>query len=252
MESPKSNRRQFVKRLGFGTAVSGLLGKSWLAPVVVEAQPIIFSGKGKLRVTLSDFPALSESFGSVRLGTSVVGADHFSTGLFPPVIITRGPTDQFFVVSASCTHEGCIVPSFPKQSGVTGFMECPCHGSRYLIDGTVIRGPAGFSLEKYPFQNQAGILDIQIPGDSFSQISLKPADATGNRVEFRFLAFANIEYELYSWDTINGSGKITRFSLTPDGAFTESSVFGRDDYITLYVPQAQFGFYEVAMKAKPV
>jgi cytochrome b6-f complex iron-sulfur subunit len=42
----------------------------------------------------------------------------------------------FAVVSAVCTHLGCIVAQGPE-----GF-ECPCHGSRFNRDGRVVQGPA--------------------------------------------------------------------------------------------------------------
>jgi Rieske Fe-S protein len=41
-----------------------------------------------------------------------------------------------------CTHLGCTVQ--PMDGG--GF-ECPCHGSRYASDGSVLSGPAASSLE---------------------------------------------------------------------------------------------------------
>ncbi len=48
--------------------------------------------------------------------------------------------DGVFALSTVCTHLGCIV----KQS-TTGF-DCPCHGSRFAPDGSVIRGPAPKAL----------------------------------------------------------------------------------------------------------
>lgn len=41
-----------------------------------------------------------------------------------------------FAISTVCTHLGCIV-----KTGATGF-ECPCHGSAFARDGTVVKGPA--------------------------------------------------------------------------------------------------------------
>jgi nitrite reductase/ring-hydroxylating ferredoxin subunit len=44
--------------------------------------------------------------------------------------------DGFYAISKICTHLGCVVNSSAK-----GFT-CPCHGSGFLADGSVIRGPA--------------------------------------------------------------------------------------------------------------
>jgi cytochrome b6-f complex iron-sulfur subunit len=44
----------------------------------------------------------------------------------------------FYALDAICTHLGCIV-----GQGKTGVaFECPCHGSHFTIDGSVVNGPA--------------------------------------------------------------------------------------------------------------
>ena len=45
-----------------------------------------------------------------------------------------------FAISTACTHLGCIV-----RHSAEGF-ECPCHGSRFAHDGTVLQGPAPQAL----------------------------------------------------------------------------------------------------------
>jgi nitrite reductase/ring-hydroxylating ferredoxin subunit len=47
------------------------------------------------------------------------------------------------VISATCTHMGCEV----AWNDVEQTWDCPCHGSRYDVDGTVLHGPATASLE---------------------------------------------------------------------------------------------------------
>jgi cytochrome b6-f complex iron-sulfur subunit len=55
------------------------------------------------------------------------------------VAVFKAP-DGIYAVSTICTHLGCIVKPNPE-----GF-ECPCHGSKFLPDGTVSRGPAPRAL----------------------------------------------------------------------------------------------------------
>ncbi len=45
----------------------------------------------------------------------------------------------------NCTHLGCTFPWNPNDQQ----FQCPCHGSRYAPDGTVIRGPAPLPLKLF-------------------------------------------------------------------------------------------------------
>lgn len=48
--------------------------------------------------------------------------------------------DGFCAISAVCTHLGCVV-----APSATGF-DCPCHGSKFGKDGSLVQGPAGSPL----------------------------------------------------------------------------------------------------------
>jgi Rieske Fe-S protein len=51
------------------------------------------------------------------------------------VSIYRGDAGVY-AISTVCTHLGCIVKASEK-----GF-DCPCHGSKFNKDGSVVKGPA--------------------------------------------------------------------------------------------------------------
>ena len=61
------------------------------------------------------------------------------------VVVTQPTAGRFVGLTAVCTHTGCIVDKV-----VDGLIECPCHGSRYRLDGTVAGGPAPRALPSRP------------------------------------------------------------------------------------------------------
>jgi glycine/D-amino acid oxidase-like deaminating enzyme/nitrite reductase/ring-hydroxylating ferredoxin subunit len=58
----------------------------------------------------------------------------------------RGEDGSLIAVSATCTHLGCRV-SFNRAERS---WDCPCHGSRFATDGSVLQGPAVHRLERKP------------------------------------------------------------------------------------------------------
>ncbi|HEX8334357.1 MAG TPA: FAD-dependent oxidoreductase [Segetibacter sp.] len=56
----------------------------------------------------------------------------------------RGEDGRLHVVSAVCTHMGCIVHFNQTEKS----WDCPCHGSRFSVDGEVLEGPAFLPLKK--------------------------------------------------------------------------------------------------------
>jgi Rieske Fe-S protein len=52
--------------------------------------------------------------------------------------IARSTSGELHAVNAVCTHLGCIVGFNDGEQT----WDCPCHGSRFALDGTVLDGPA--------------------------------------------------------------------------------------------------------------
>lgn len=70
---------------------------------------------------------------------------------YEPVDTRLGGADgaaEWTVVSASCTHLGCI-PSQVEGDG-EGW-NCPCHGSVFDVSGRILRGPAATNLPLPPY-----------------------------------------------------------------------------------------------------
>jgi Rieske Fe-S protein len=68
------------------------------------------------------------------------------------VVVTQPTAGVFKGFSSTCTHKGCTVDKIAD-----GTIDCPCHGSKFNLDGSVAKGPA-----QKPLEVQA----IAVEGDS--------------------------------------------------------------------------------------
>ncbi|WP_191907039.1 FAD-dependent oxidoreductase [Adhaeribacter soli] len=89
---------------------------------------------------LKDFPVGKAShFSDIKAGegkTIEVDAEKLA--------VYRDEQNQLHVCSAVCTHMKCIV----NFNNAEKTWDCPCHGSRFMLDGSVIEGPAILNLER--------------------------------------------------------------------------------------------------------
>jgi cytochrome b6-f complex iron-sulfur subunit len=63
-----------------------------------------------------------------------------------------------FAESAVCTHLGCLTRPNPNEDGFF----CPCHGSRFSLDGKVLDGPAPRPLEHFRMDRQGDRLWVDV------------------------------------------------------------------------------------------
>jgi len=59
------------------------------------------------------------------------------------IAVYRDKEGNLQELSAVCTHLGCVV----QWNGGEKSWDCPCHGSRFAIDGSVLNGPAAAPLK---------------------------------------------------------------------------------------------------------
>src|SRR6185369_14565920 len=98
------SRRGVIKHFVVGTAFSSFLGRKWFATILADCEAISPTG-GILRIKLSDFPALQNENGSVRLVLNPF-AETGPLGTFYPVLVNRGSGNQFYALSSRCPHQG--------------------------------------------------------------------------------------------------------------------------------------------------
>lgn len=122
--SGATNRRDFLARLGVGACATAVLGSGvvtvdYLNPKVLFEPPTSFRAGS---------PAdLAE--GAVRLNRE------------RRAFVIAG-SGGIYALSAVCTHLGCITRYLSDE----GVIACPCHGSRFDLEGNVIHGPAPRAL----------------------------------------------------------------------------------------------------------
>ena len=246
----KLSRREVIKTFALGAAFSNVAGNSWASSFLLEMQQIPEFTPGVLRLDLGDYPVLAQPFGSVRLGAFPIGAGNKTDAWLKPIIINRGAADDFYVVSAVCTHEGCIIRRLDSGSRA---MVCPCHGSAFEIDGEVRNGPAGSPLDSYSFTRSGSVLTISVPG-LFYDVTFGRA-ASGNRIQIQFVAFYQTRYEVYFRESLEAPAQVVNFALTETGPATLSELTGNEnsEYATLYLDKpGTMGFFQIAIKTAEV
>lgn len=67
------------------------------------------------------------------------------------ILFVRG--DKTWAVARKCTHLGCKL-NFHE---VEDYLECPCHQSRFTIEGNVTRGPAKKHLDVYEVEKRDNV-----------------------------------------------------------------------------------------------
>lgn len=155
MAEAKSNRRDFIKKVGVMAGVAVTL------PVVAsltscekDEDPIIPSSDGTI-IKLSDYPALLAVGGSVSI--SLADAPN-------PVIIVRNSETDFLIADSVCKHQGCQVAAPTSE---TGDLICPCHGAVYSrTDASVVQKPSDNTdisgLTTYPYEYDAEKQELDI------------------------------------------------------------------------------------------
>jgi Rieske Fe-S protein len=64
------------------------------------------------------------------------------------------------VFAINCSHLGCSV----ALNAPAGSFDCPCHGSRFHLDGTVLHGPAAYPLSHLTWKQGSDPNTIQVDG----------------------------------------------------------------------------------------
>ena len=133
-----SERRRFMWLTGLGALGSASAGGAVVLLDFVHPK-VLFEPPTAFRVGRpEDFP------------TNSVTADYERR-----VYIIRTEVG-FFALSAVCSHLGCITRKLEDEDVIA----CPCHGSKFAKDGSLLLGPAPRALRRIAIRLEEGELIV--------------------------------------------------------------------------------------------
>lgn len=136
------SRRSFITSslaAGAGAFVTASLLPNMALAILDDKKKVIAT------VKISDHKELQEVGGNILLEDTPVG----------DILIIRSGKDKFSVMSNICPHKKCKV----KVKG-DDKIECPCHRSRYTLEGEYKYGPSKKDLKRFPFEIKDNTLTV--------------------------------------------------------------------------------------------
>ena len=116
----------------------------------------------------SGAPPLPTISGSLNNGSIVLSIDSSSplaavgsaaivSTASGPFLVAHTGQDAFTALFGVCTHQACNITGY-----ASGTYVCPCHGSEFTTNGSVISGPAPAPLRQFSTQFANGQLTITV------------------------------------------------------------------------------------------
>jgi Rieske Fe-S protein len=146
LDEIKSPRRNVIAGAGLGLAATALTACSTYGkkPAAASASAAPASAPATSGSPGAPAPAAAlAKIADVPVGSGVIVDD---------IVVTQPTAGVFKGFSSVCTHAGCNVSKIEN-----GTIDCPCHGSKFSLEGAVVHGPA-----KDPLEAKA----VSVQGDS--------------------------------------------------------------------------------------
>lgn len=198
-----------------------------------ELIPVPDDNRGLLNIQPDDYPVLAETGGSVRLGFNPIRSNHQPDGTLHPILINRLESGQLIALNAECPHASCAIRTYSQS---TNTHSCPCHASRFRIDGRRISGPSPFGLEVLESETcPDGSLNVLVPRLKFS-ITSKVLDlGIFKRVRIEFPARRKVSYQVVFKSEIEEDWQAVSFATREGGPLSQSVFQGEGLLASLFV-----------------
>jgi len=175
MQANSTTPKRVTRRTFLGWWMAGLLTSTLvtgLAPILVYLWPSPPKGQKKtaLKVSLTkpidqlangdavkfDAPTSPNSAFIMADG----GGDNAGGDLAFGGFVVKDQQGKVNVFAINCPHLGCSIAL--NQSAPS--FDCPCHGSRFHLDGTVLHGPAAYPLSHLTWHQGSDPSSIVVDG----------------------------------------------------------------------------------------
>jgi Rieske Fe-S protein len=167
--------RRFTRRTFLGWWIASLM----TATVITGALPLLIflwpaPPKGQKKTLLK--VSLPTPMNQIQNGTAVKfdaptspnsafimadgGGDNGAGELAFGGFVSKDEQGKVQVFAQNCSHLGCSVALNEKEKT----LDCPCHGSRFFLDGNVKHGPAAYPLSHLTWKQGDTPDTIQVDG----------------------------------------------------------------------------------------
>ena len=157
-EMTKANemtRRRFMDRAtrGLGLAIAAIIGLPALGLGIASA----VGGAARTLVKVGSQSKLGPE--PVAVPINYIARDAWRESRQQAVVYLRRPAGgPVEALSARCTHLGCTVHWVAGENR----FQCPCHGSQFAADGSVLHGPAERPLDRLPVSKRGEDVFVEI------------------------------------------------------------------------------------------
>jgi len=245
-DSNPLTRRRWIKQFMLGSAVAAGVSNGWRGTLLASISPNAPS-TDIIPISLSQtFPGLLDgSTPSIQIRLSI----------FDEVImINRAPYSDLpiiYVLDSRCTHQGCLVSRWQPGYDIV----CPCHGSIYDIDGSLIHGAAGPSQPPLLSYNSSydgvDLLRIHVPGLNLkiNDFAVQTNTPANKRLRLSFFGRPGCDYRVSLAPDLENPGTPILFATSASGAADQSAVRAvTADPMNVWVDETGTqGFYRIEL-----
>ncbi|MDY6785820.1 MAG: Rieske (2Fe-2S) protein [Cyanobacteriota bacterium] len=157
------NRRQFLSWVGVGALANSLPMVLVACNSTSQETPQVAPEEEESESPQTDIDNSVRADGFQAVGTTeqlnAEGAILDRDSAAEPVLVVRNPeTSVLSAVNPTCTHQGCIV-EFEAEGQI---LACPCHGSKFALDGQVTDGPADRPLATLEAKEEEDLVLVKV------------------------------------------------------------------------------------------